>query len=75
MSLLSAYSERVFLEEKLKKFGLLGSSQRHLFVSLSLPDWPAEINKIPDSKYWPICNGEESMGAKETIREKSAFYL
>ena len=59
MSLLSAYSERVFLEEKLKKFGLLGSSQRHLFVSLSSPDWPAEINKIPDSKYWPIRQRKE----------------
>ena len=28
-----------------------------------------------DSKYWPICNGGESVGAKETIREKSALDL
>ena len=61
MSLLSAYLKRMFLKEKLKKFGLLGSPQRHLFVSLSLPDWPAEINKIPDSKYWPIRQRKERL--------------
>ena len=34
------------------------------------------MNKIPDSNYWPICNGGESLGgAKETIREKSALNL
>ena len=23
-------------------------------LCLPSPDWPAEVHKIPDSKYWPI---------------------
>ena len=54
-------------------FPLIVSFAPHTLSSVA--DWPAEINKIPDSNYWPICNGRESMGAKETIREKSALNL
>ena len=28
---------------------------------LPSPDWPAEINKIPDSKYWPIRQRKERL--------------
>ena len=41
----------------------------------SVADWP--IFWIRNFVYlsWPICNGRESLGAKETIREKSALGL
>ena len=54
-------------------FSLIVSFAPHNLSSVA--DWPAEINKIPDSNYWPICNGGESMGAKETVREKLALNL
>ena len=45
-----------------------------LIVS-SVADWQAEMNKIHDSKYWSIISGGKSVGAKETIEEKSALGL
>ena len=40
--------------EKFKNFRWKGSSPQPLFLSPLVPNWPEEINKIPDSKYWPI---------------------
>ena len=48
-------------------------------LCLPSPDWPAEINKIPDSKYWPITRRKTKMirrvGANPAIWKKSARIL
>jgi len=31
------------------------------------------MNKIPDSNYWPICNGGESMGGEGDNQRKISF--
>ena len=38
----------------MKKFRLLKSPPDVHSSRFSVADWPAEINKIPDSKYWSI---------------------
>jgi len=40
--------------EKLRKLRLKGSPPRPVFLSPPVPNWPEDINKIPDSKYWPL---------------------
>ena len=54
-------------------FSLIVSFATHSLSSVA--DWP--IFWIRNFVYlsWPICNGRESAGAKETIREKSALGL
>ena len=39
---------------KSEKIRLLDSPPPADSLSLSMPDWPVQINKIHDSKYWPI---------------------
>ena len=51
--LLSISSQRMRTNLNLKK-NCWGSPPPADSLSLRMPDWPAEINIIHDSKYWPI---------------------
>ena len=42
-------------------------------LCLSSPDWPAEINKIRDSKYWPISKWKIEMVGRWGRTQQSEF--
>ena len=52
-------------------YSLIVSFALHTLSSVA--DWPGDISKIPDSKYWPICNGGESVGGEGDNQRKISF--
>ena len=60
----SGYYLWVHLKEKLRKLRLKGSPPQPLFLSPLVPNWPEEINKIPDSKNWPLSHRRRECGGE-----------
>ena len=52
---------------KIEKLRLKGSPPHPLFLSSLVPNLPEEINKIPDSKYWPLRHRRRESGANPLI--------
>ena len=57
---------------KSEKIRLLGSPLPA--DSLSMPDWPVDINKIHDSNYWPIRLLEGKQSQQEEANQAILFF-
>ena len=63
-------------EPRSEKIRLPGSPPSADSLSLSMPDWPVDINKIHDSKYWPIWLLEEKQSQQEEANQAiSSFQI
>ena len=57
-----------------EKIRLPGSPPPADSLSLSMPDWPVDINKIHDSNYWPIRLLEGKQSQQEEANQAILFF-